>query len=158
MRTVYELGGEGPRRGDGVRRTTGERAGRRRHRAERVEQLADRRAVRGHVDVQPVHRAEDVPAVDLGDLQDLLAVGDGQVDRLAGQLAQALHRGPGQVGQVAEPVVPHREGREHGAGPEPSGAVALDQLVALEGLQQARGGRAGQADLVDQGGEAARLG
>ncbi len=117
-RSPSRAGGPGPARraaGPAVTvsgRAPRQRAGGHRHGAEGVEELADRRAVRGHVDVQPVHRAEHVPSVDLGDLDDLGAVRHGQVDRLAGQLTQPLERGPGQLGQVAQPVVADGERRE----------------------------------------------
>src|SRR4051794_10436092 len=59
--------------------------------APRVEDLAERRAVRWHVQPGPVAAAEQVARVDLRDLDDPGAATDAQVHRLAGLLADGGH-------------------------------------------------------------------
>ena len=81
----------------GVRGAALQVALRQRQRPEGVEHLAQRRAVRGHVDADPVRGADQVAAVDLVDLDERAAARHGEVHRLPRQLRQVLHRRAGQL-------------------------------------------------------------
>ena len=71
----------------------------------REEDLAERGAVRGEPLADPVHVADEEPAVDLGDLLDLVAHEDCEVDGLARDRVHVLQIGPGELDEgVIRPV------------------------------------------------------
>ena len=86
--------------------------------------------------------------VDLGDVHDGVAAGHAEVHGLAGLLAELLEDRAGQPGELRPGVVQRGVQREQRAGDVAAGAVALDELGALEGGQQARGRGAGRPGLV----------
>ncbi len=152
-----ELGGERLAGGDRAGRAALEPAGRDGQHVEGVEHLAQRRAVRGYVDLVPVARRQQERRLDLGDVHDVLAATYPEVDGLAGLLADGLQDRPGQPGDLRPGVVQRGVQREQRTGDVAAGGVALDELGALEGGQQPGGRGAGQAGLVAELGEAQRL-
>ena len=77
--------------------------------------------------------------VDLGDLHDLVAAGDGQVDGLRGLLADPLHGRAGQADQLLPRVVAGGVEPEQAAGDVRTVAVALQKAAPLEGREHPRG-------------------
>ena len=130
--------------------------GRHRQRAERVEHLAQRRAVRGDVHADPVRRTDQVAAVHLVDLHELAATRDGEVHGLARQLRQVLHGGPGEFAEVVQRAGPGGVQGEQRARPEGSGPVPMDEPAALQRLQEPRGRGLREAELVHERAEGAR--
>ena len=69
--------------------------------AERREHLAVGGVLVADRAPKPLTGAEEVPAIDLGDVLDSVGPGHGQVDRLAAGLRQRVERGPRQLDEVA---------------------------------------------------------
>ena len=115
-------------------RVLAQRLARNRRPAEGHEHLADGGAVIVDRAPEPLPGAEEVAAVDLGDVLDAVARRDREVDRLAAGLGQRVERGPGQLDDVAleHAALGHAQDRRAGAQ-----AAALPVL-----LDQARGARA----------------
>ena len=118
--------------GDGAVGAPLEPAGRDGQHVEGVEHLAERRAVRGYVDLVPVARRQQEGRLDLGDVHDVLAAAHAEVDGLAGLLADGLQDRPGQAGDLRPRVVQRGVQREQRTGDVPAGGVALDELGALQ--------------------------
>src|SRR6185312_13329762 len=135
-----QLGGERVAGGQGLLGAALEASGGDGQAAERVEHLAQRGAVRGYVDEVPVARREQVGRLHLRDVHDVVTAGDPEVDGLTGLLADGLEHRAGEPGDLRPRVVHRRVQREQGPGDVPAAGVALDQLGALEGGQEAGGG------------------
>ena len=116
---ALELGVEQAAVDDRARGERLERGVRRAPRGVEGEQhLADRRAVVGHAPADPLAGAEEVAALDLGEVLDAARAGDGEVDRLPRGLGERVHRALGELDQAAAAGPRLGEAQEHRAGTE----------------------------------------
>jgi hypothetical protein len=92
--------------------------------------------VRGHLDADPVAGREQEGAVDLSDLHDLVAAGNGERDGLAHLVADAFQEGRHQPYDFGPRIVPCGVQGEERTGHEAAGVVPLEQLVPLQRSQQ----------------------
>ena len=107
---------------------------------------------------EPLPRAEEVPAVHLGDVLDPVMRGHGQVDRLTACLRQRVKRRSRQLHQVSLEHAALGHPKDRRPRPQaPALAVLLDQSAALERADQARGGALGQPGRAREVGQRHRL-
>ena len=122
-------------RGRGVAR---ERARRHRVATERHEHLADRGAVVVDRPPEPLPGAEEVTAVDLGDVLDAGRGRQGEVDRLAARLRQCVERRSREFDDVALDHAALGDPEDRRPGTEsPALAVLFDEPAPLERRDQA---------------------
>ena len=106
----------------------------------------------------PLAGAEEVAAVDLGEVVDAVGGGDREVDRLAAGLGHRLERGLGQLDEMALQAAAMGEAQDRRAGLELAALAGLvDEAVALERRDEPRGGALGQVGGLGEVAQAHRL-
>ena len=149
---------EGGAADDRVRRQPRQPPGGQLGRAEGEEDLAVGGAVVVDAAPDPLAGAEEVAAVDLGEVVDAVGGGDREVDRLAARLGDRLERGVGELDEVALDAAAMGEAQDRGAGLELAALAGLvDEAVALERGEQPRGGALGQVGGLGEVAQAHRL-